>query len=87
MDPELLRFQFGISAFVFERNLADVTDQESLRAPQPGGNTLNWIVGHIVRTRNQALALLAHQPLFDDADFELYGTIVFDHRDRYRCKS
>jgi hypothetical protein len=78
MDPRVLTFQFGISAFVFERNLADVTDQESLRTPQPGGNTLNWIVGHVVRTRNQALALLQRQPLFDDADFALYGTGVFD---------
>jgi hypothetical protein len=73
MDPHVLAFQFGVGAFVFERNLAGVTNEESLRPPQPGGNTMNWIVGHVVRARNQALALLGHTPLFDDADFGAYG--------------
>jgi hypothetical protein len=73
MDPEVLAFQFGVGAFVLERNLAGVTNQESLRQPQPGGNTMNWIVGHVVRTRNQALGLLGEKPLFDDTDFAAYG--------------
>jgi uncharacterized damage-inducible protein DinB len=73
MDPQVLAFQFGVGAFVLERNLAGVTNEESLQAPQPAGNTLNWVVGHVVRTRNQALSLLGDTPLFDDADFEAYG--------------
>jgi hypothetical protein len=73
MDPQVLAFQFGIGAFVIERNLAGVTNEESLRRPEPGGNTMNWIVGHVVRTRNQALGLLGATPLFDDAEFEAYG--------------
>jgi hypothetical protein len=74
MDPQVLAFQFGVGAFVLERNLAGITNEESLRLPQPGGNTMNWIVGHVVRTRNQALGLLGDTPLFEDADFEAYGT-------------
>jgi hypothetical protein len=73
MDPQVLAFQFGIGAFVLERNLAGVTNEDSLRPPRPGGNTVNWIVGHVVRTRNQALAILGETPLFDDAEFEAYG--------------
>jgi len=73
MDPEVLAFQFGVGAFVLERNLAGITNEDSLRPPQAGGNTMNWIVGHVVRTRNQALRLLGATPLFDDADFEAYG--------------
>jgi uncharacterized damage-inducible protein DinB len=73
MDPEVLAFQFGVGAFVLDRNLAGVSNEDSLRRPQPGGNTMNWIVGHVVRTRNQALGLLGDAPLFDDADFEAYG--------------
>jgi hypothetical protein len=34
---------------------------------------MNWIVGHVVRTRNQALHLLGATPLFSDADFAAYG--------------
>ena len=73
MDPKVLMFQFGIGAFVLERNLAGVSEEESLRRPNPGGNTMNWIVGHVVRTRNQALGLLGEKPLFDDSEFEAYG--------------
>jgi hypothetical protein len=80
MDPKVLSFQFAIGAFVLDRNLAGITHDDSLRAPQPGGNTMNWIVGHIVRTRNQALGLLGQSPVFDDSDFELYGATGFDPR-------
>jgi hypothetical protein len=73
MDPEILAFQFGVGAFVLERNLADVTNEENLRPPEPGGNTMNWIVGHVVRTRNQALDLLSEKPPFEDEDFAEYG--------------
>jgi hypothetical protein len=73
MDPQVLTFQFGVGAFVLDRNLRGVTNQESLRPPQPAGNTMNWIVGHVVRTRNQALGLLGDAPLFDDEDFAAYG--------------
>src|SRR5262245_46200654 len=52
------------------------------KASRPrGGNTMNWIVGHIVRTRNQALGLLGGKPLFEDNDFALYGATRFEaHR-------
>jgi len=73
MDPQVLAFQFGVGAFVLERNLAGVTNEESLRPPKPSGNTMNWIVGHVVRTRNQALGLLGEKPPFDDDDFAAYG--------------
>jgi hypothetical protein len=73
MDAHVLAFQFSVGAFVLERNLTGVTNEESLWAPQPGGNTMNWIVGHVVRARNQALGLLGATPLFEDADFEAYG--------------
>jgi hypothetical protein len=39
---------------------------------------MNWIVGHVVRTRNQAVALLGGTPLFDDAEFAQYGAEGFD---------
>jgi hypothetical protein len=78
MDPDVLALQFSIGGFVLERNLADVTHEESLRAPRPGGNPMNWIVGHIARARNQALGLLGSTPLFDDGDFAQYGAGSFD---------
>src|SRR5215510_5937562 len=78
MDPKVLAFQFESGSYVLARNLAGVGHEESLFAPQPGGNTMNWIVGHIVRTRNQAIGLLGGTPLFDDAEFDQYGAGGFD---------
>jgi hypothetical protein len=34
---------------------------------------MNWIVGLVVRTRNQALGLLGAKPPFEDRDFSPYG--------------
>jgi hypothetical protein len=73
MDPQVLAFQFGVGAIVLERNLSDVTNEESFRPPKPSGNTMNWIVGHVVRTRNQALGLLGEAPPFADEDFSAYA--------------
>jgi hypothetical protein len=78
MDPKVLAFQFGIGAFVIQRNLDGVSHGDSLRTPDPGGNSLNWIVGHIVRTRNNALALLGSKPLYEDSEFAQYGPGTFD---------
>ena len=73
MSPDVLTFQFGIGGFVLARNLAGVTHAESLQAPPQGGNTLNWMVGHVTRARNQALGLIGVTPLYDDAAFSSYG--------------
>lgn len=75
MDPQVLAFQFGVGAFVLDRNLAGVTNEESVRPPSPGGNTMNWIVGHVVRTRNQALSLLGEKPPFEDVELAAYGAV------------
>ena len=59
MDPRVLALQFQIGSFVLDRNLAGVDHAQSLVAPRPGGNTMNWIVGHVVRTRNRQLGFSA----------------------------
>ena len=77
MNPETLAFQFQVGEFVMQKNLAGLSHEESLTPPQQGGNSLNWVVGHIVRARNQASTLLSATPPFDDRDFEPYGAKSF----------
>lgn len=77
MDPKMLTFQFGVGAFVLERNLAGVTHEESLESSGSSANTLNWILGHIVRTRTQALRLLGGNPPFDESDLGVYAADDF----------
>jgi hypothetical protein len=33
---------------VLRKQIADITHAESLLQPQPGGNCMNWVVGHLV---------------------------------------
>lgn len=73
MDTESLQIQFGIIDYVLKKNLDGISDRESRRRPVPGGNSLNWVVGHIVKSRNEALALTGRQPLFPEHKFSAYG--------------
>ena len=65
MDLETLRWtlalQFRYTTHVFQANLAGLTDDDALRQPQPGGNCLNWVAGHVVGTRGALLGLLGQE--------------------------
>ena len=61
MTPSDLQRLFGISHQALHVNLEGVTDEEALRQPRPGGNCLNWTVGHIVASRNGVLHALGHE--------------------------
>lgn len=72
MHPKTLAYQFGLCSYVLDRNLGQLSEEESLTGPQKGGNCLNWVLGHLTRTRNRALSLLGQEPLFPDHDFDAY---------------
>ena len=46
------------------RNLEGVTHEESLVHPEPGGNCINWVLGHILATRNRVLTLVGVEPIW-----------------------
>jgi hypothetical protein len=73
MDPRTLQHQFGITQFVTQRNLEGITHEESLVHPVAAGNCVNWVLGHIVRTRNEALAMLGRESLYEKEMFAAYG--------------
>jgi hypothetical protein len=64
MHTKTIAYQFGLCSHVLEKNLEGVSHEESLINPQPGGSCLNWIVGHLTRSRNQALGLFGQKPMF-----------------------
>jgi uncharacterized damage-inducible protein DinB len=81
MHAKTIAYQFGLCSYVLERNLGGVSHQESLVCPQKGGNCLNWVLGHLTRTRNGALRLLGQKPLFPKEEFNAYddnGGVPFD---------
>jgi hypothetical protein len=54
---------FEINLFAIRANAEGVSDSEALLQPQPGGNCMNWIVGHIVTSREAMLTLLGEPPV------------------------
>jgi uncharacterized damage-inducible protein DinB len=74
-DPwvQPLLVQISFLSFAVHRNVDGITHEESLRSPQPGGNNLNWVLGHIVLTRQAWLTAVLGQPaLLDPAQLQLY---------------
>jgi uncharacterized damage-inducible protein DinB len=65
MDGQALAKVFEFSHLTLTRNLDGLTHEESLRAPEPGGNSLHWVLGHMLFYRNTILKLLNLPPAWD----------------------
>jgi hypothetical protein len=72
VSRDALKKLFGISYTVLKKNLNGVTHEESLLQPEADGNCLNWVVGHILSTRNSALQMLNQQPFWNQDEAALY---------------
>ncbi|MBV8519523.1 MAG: DinB family protein [Acidobacteria bacterium] len=69
---ETLATQFNMTAFIANRNLDGLTHEESLVAAAPGGNSTNWILGHVVATRNVVLSAVGQQPVWGEEELRRY---------------
>ena len=72
-ELQSLRYQARVVNQVLRLNIDGVTHAESLRQPQPAGNCLNWIVGHLVWAYAGALQLLDQEPVLDQASLSRYA--------------
>ena len=68
MTAQLLARQFGLNHSVAHANAAGITHEESLIHPQLAGNCLNWVLGHVVATRNTVTEALGEPPIWDAAE-------------------
>ena len=50
-----LAAQLGFAQWAVLKNLEGISDEEALRLPQPGGNSINWITGHLITPRQAFL--------------------------------
>ena len=64
MNANDLAKMFEMSYGAIKRNLEDVTQEESLKLP-PAGNSLNWVLGHVVVYRGSMLKLVGRPPVFE----------------------
>jgi uncharacterized damage-inducible protein DinB len=63
-QASLLSKLFELNYGALFRNLEGITHEESLVHPEPGGNSINWVLGHILATRNRVLLLLGIEPIW-----------------------
>ena len=65
------QFKFTCGSVVL--NTEDITDEEALVFPASEANCMNWLVGHIIDARNQLLAFLQQQPVWNNEEFDCYA--------------
>lgn len=73
MQARSLGKLFDLSYGALFRNLEGVTHDDSLVEPRPAGNSLNWVLGHIVATRNRLLPLVGMPPFWSREQAFLYS--------------
>jgi uncharacterized damage-inducible protein DinB len=78
MDLSALLLSLKFSGIVVNKNCEDLTHAESLIHPEAEGHSFNWVLGHMVRTRNEILELLGKKPLFQKDKFSIYSPKGFD---------
>ncbi len=62
-------------------NLRDISDADSRVEPPGGGNSINWVLGHVVMTRRLVLRLAGAEQVSDPELVEIYSGeegVVFD---------
>jgi uncharacterized damage-inducible protein DinB len=65
--------EFKLNVGVIRSQVAGLSHEDSLLQLPFRGNCLNWVLGHIVHSRQAILHLLAVEPLWDQAQYARYG--------------
>jgi hypothetical protein len=66
-EVEVFRHQAHVTHEVVRLNVDGMTHEESLIQPTPGGNCLNWVVGHLVCIYDKTLPMLGQEPVMGKA--------------------
>jgi uncharacterized damage-inducible protein DinB len=72
MTADDLISQFNFNQHTLLKSLGDVTHEESLQSPQPAGNCLNWVLGHLIATRAYLIATHGGEPLLSEEECKPY---------------
>lgn len=67
ITPNDLVEAFARNVMIIKRQTEGLTHEDSMRQPPSTGNCLNWVLGHMVATRDDILATLGAAPVMGDA--------------------
>jgi hypothetical protein len=71
-EVEVFRHQAGMVLKVVQVNVEGITQEESLIQPSPGGNCLNWVVGHLACIYNKMLPMMGQEQVMDAEALKRY---------------
>lgn len=74
MNPQWLISGISRNTYVVQRLTDGLTHADSLLTPEAGGNCVNWLLGHILVSRDVMLAALGAASLWDDTTAARYRT-------------
>lgn len=66
MPNLILSVQYDLSARAIRVNLEGISEEEALIQPPSGGNCVNWILGHVISSREQVLHYLGEAELWEE---------------------
>jgi len=72
-ELQSFRHQARLAHRVVRLNVDGLTHEESLIQPRPGGNCLNWVVGHLVWVYAGALPMLGQEPVLQQGTLSRYA--------------
>jgi hypothetical protein len=72
MKAETLAAMYGLDHQVLKINLDGITHADSLVGPEPYGNCINWIMGHLVCQRSSILTMVGEKPIWGAVEIEMY---------------
>ena len=76
MDKVVLKMQFEANFGLVSKNLDGISIEEALIFPQNEANCVNWILGHLIYSRNLILNILGEKSVWDNDQFYFYGRYV-----------
>jgi len=72
-EIRLLRQQAGMIRHVVGLSVDGLTQAETLIQPQPAGNCMNWVVGHLLTIYQQVLPLIGQEPVIPNGKLKQYN--------------
>lgn len=71
-DSQALIELFNRTHWIVKKQTAGLTHTDSLLQPPLSGNCLNWVVGHLVASRNAILMALDESPIWSEEKLTVY---------------
>ncbi|HLT24018.1 MAG TPA: DinB family protein [Ignavibacteria bacterium] len=73
MAAEEVKLIMKYNGYVFGRNLEEISNEESLTVPDSRVNTVNWVAGHLVNSRDDLLEDIGRERILQSEYAEYYG--------------